>query len=401
MVASSPWRLVLLLSTTTFLILSPPAKAQGASPRLSLAEFEISADDTVIVLPVLLQGRVYDFVFDTGMPGILYDTSLRPLLGPVRRRVSVPTPHGSTMLNLFDAPEAYVGSLSLQTQKAVACADLKELRQAMGRDIHGIVGMSFLKDRVVEINFDENRVAFLLSADNVEGERVSLDMIPRANLPLVEVDVEGMGSRRFMIDTGAADWIQLSGEDFDSLVASGALEVLGTSRYLDLSGKSETRYGVVKSFTLGVFHHSDLRVERLAASRPNTLGIEYLKRYNLVFDFPKRALYLSKSKAFDRTDLFNRSGLHILRKDGRVMIEVVDEKSPAARAGIQPNDTLLKLDGIEASSASMHSLRLRLRSNDRNMMLTVQRGEKLLEVPLELHDGKEAAPSTKNDEPSN
>src|SRR5438552_141411 len=71
--------------------------------------FAIPKGGDVIVLPVALQGKTYQFMLDTGASSNVYDTAL-PIGDPVREQ----TIHGSdgdARLKMYKAPEAHLGVL--------------------------------------------------------------------------------------------------------------------------------------------------------------------------------------------------------------------------------------------------------------------------------------------------
>jgi carboxyl-terminal processing protease len=79
------------------------------------------------------------------------------------------------------------------------------------------------------------------------------------------------------------------------------------------------------------------------------------------------------------------SGLHLLKRDGAVVVHSVDKDSPAARSGLEANDVLLKLDETLANTLSLVQVRDLLRSEDgRIVNIIFRRGEQAYRVPLQL-----------------
>src|SRR5262249_19104149 len=100
--------------------------------------------------------------------------------------------------------------------------------------------------------------------------------------------------------------------------------------------------------------------------------------------FPNQRMYLRKGKRFDQLDLRDQSGLHILRIDGATAVRVVDAGSPAARAGIEPGDLLLRLGNFDAEKTKMHVRRQRLARERATVRLRLLRGCRFREVALKL-----------------
>src|SRR4051794_20909599 len=179
------------------LLLSPGARAFAqqvaglGSSSTVLEQFPIHNDGDQILLPVKFHGEVYQFVLDTGAGMNVYDTSLRPHLGAPLKVVTAKMPRGTMKMSLFSAPAAMIGSLSLQTPGPVACADLDMIRRATGHDVRGIIGMAFLAEHVVELDFDQGRLAFLSSAPAQSGSPIPLFPLADLGLPAVYAEVEG------------------------------------------------------------------------------------------------------------------------------------------------------------------------------------------------------------------
>lgn len=58
------------------------------------------------------------------------------------------------------------------------------------------------------------------------------------------------------------------------------------------------------------------------------------------------------------------SGLHLLKIDDNIVVQSVDEGSPAALAGVEPDDIITKVDEIDAAEVSLHPLRQSLSDQD-------------------------------------
>ncbi len=81
------------------------------------------------------------------------------------------------------------------------------------------------------------------------------------------------------------------------------------------------------------------------------------------------------------------SGIHIRLIDGRVIVEVVDPGSPAARAGVCAGDALLQIDGTPIATHSLDQIRSTLQeSPGRAVRLSVDRNGKQIEFTFHLSE---------------
>lgn len=372
--------LPLLCSTATL----GQDRAPAIQPADIIEQFEIDPDDELLVVPVTIDGRVYPFILDTGTTWNAYDTTLKRHLGPSQEIVRVTTPSGVKTLELFDPPRAYLGRYNLRTSDGVTCLDLAPVRKASGHEFYGIVGMTFLLDRVINMNFAEGKVTFLRSNAPRAGTPVPLSIV--REMPRVEVEFEGLGARSMLLDTGSVGvgCGELRSEDFDFMVRRGDLVLLGSGLGTDLSRQVRRRYGAVKQLTVAGERHPRL----VFADHVNSdiLGMGFWKRFNVTFDFPGHLVYLQKIPGFPPTDhpSHDLSGLHLTGKKGRIIVQGVNDGSPAALAGIRPGDFLLKLDGKDTGTVRILELRNQLGSAGKTVRLTLQRGDDVFEASLSL-----------------
>jgi hypothetical protein len=256
------------------------------------------------------------------------------------------------------------------------------LRKVSGHAIDGILGMSFLSTQVIHLNFDRGKIYFLKGSGTQASDSFPLHLGSQGE-PLVDVDVPGAGTRRFLVNTGSAGYGSgaLDQGTFADLLRNGLMRSAGEIRVASLTGMEVNRRGEVRGLSLGTLPLPTISVEE---SDLNELGLGFLGRFNATFDFPGRLLYLTKSRYFGEPDRFDRSGLHFIREHGDTIIEVVDRGSPAEASGLQPRDVLTELAGKSVSQMRMRSLRLLFCTEGATVPVTIRRGQQQIAVTLRL-----------------
>jgi hypothetical protein len=249
---------------------------------------------SVVCVPVTVEGRDYSFVIDTGSSVTVYDSCFLPYLG---KPVDVDCANmgaGSASLPMYRAPKARVGRLSLKTAEPVGCTDLSVVREAVrqvsGQEIYGILGMDFLRDYVMRIDFAQKSLRFLSPNEGREdwGQRFAIDYRAEG-VPTVLARLSKDIEVPFLIDTGDASTGDLEAELFERLRAEGAVEITGHARCATGSGYRQTPEGRLDKLSMGPYLHEGLRLYK---SHWNGLGLGYLARYTVTFDFPNAAVYL-------------------------------------------------------------------------------------------------------------
>lgn len=159
---------------------APPAsqatKPESTEPRDEnvLAEFEVAKDGDALILPVTIQGNSHSFIVDTGTTRNVFSKKLRGTLGSFREKVPVRTFGSSTNVEMYESPECYVGSFPVHSPNTVMCVDLQAMAEAIGIEIHGILGLDFLKQHRIEVDFDSGKLRFLKSVSPRYGTAVSM-----------------------------------------------------------------------------------------------------------------------------------------------------------------------------------------------------------------------------------
>jgi C-terminal processing protease CtpA/Prc len=115
------------------------------------------------------------------------------------------------------------------------------------------------------------------------------------------------------------------------------------------------------------------------------LGLGFLSRHMVTFDFPNDKLYLKKGERYDQPDEVDMSGLHLLKQSNGIVVHSIDEGSPAAKAGIKPDDILRRINNVDVNTLTLSTIRRQLRSGDgKSVEIIFQRGEKGFKTTIKL-----------------
>ena len=145
------------------LVLAAPAVA--TMPADELETFSIGRNVEPIIIPVTIGDHSYPFLVDTGSTSSVFDVSLSPLLGDQIEHRIISTPVGPREFPFAKTKTASVGKLTWSGDSAVMLHDLSPLREALGLDIRGCLGMDFLSQFVVCLDFDQGQMTLLRSSD--------------------------------------------------------------------------------------------------------------------------------------------------------------------------------------------------------------------------------------------
>jgi len=113
---------------------------------------------------------------------------------------------------------------------------------------------------------------------------------------------------------------------------------------------------------------------------------DFLRRFTLIFDYPRLKLILEPGPHFGDETPFDASGTLIYREgENPYQVFKVTDGSPAADAGLKEGDIVLEIDGRPASQVSMSEIAEILQADGRECSLRIKRGETILTVKMKLH----------------
>jgi hypothetical protein len=373
--------LFLLVSGPTLLQAAPPAGG-GAAPQI-VERFPIFKNGDALLASVSLKEGQFPFLVDTGASGTVIDSLI--LKGAPKQTVPVATPNGAIMVKRYEMPAATLGRLSFHPADLIMGIDLSKQREVSGHELFGVIGMDFLRNYVMQIDFEKGELILMKSLEGKPGTAIPLGYV-MGGVPQVSFQVN-KNTETFIVDTGAVGVSTgcLRAPLFKSLEKSGALKVIGKASAETGNGTMEMSVGRLKSFTLAGF-----TVERPVftdAASFSLLSLGFLSRFQVTFDFPNNTLYLKEGKSFKRLDKLDHSGVKLIRRNGKTVVFSVNKGSSGDQAGIKIGDIITDLDGIKASQKTLFELRDLFSDEGLTVALTVQRGAQSLQVPLTLVKG--------------
>ncbi len=151
-------------------VIGAPVEPSSRPSGSVLAEFQIEHWGEPITIPVVWGGKPACFVLDTNASVTVLNATDFPGLEPFGRNANVGTSGGQRAMQMFRPPDLHVGPFSLADAGHVFRLDLSDLRAMIGRPVIGFLGVSALKNSVVQVDFDERKVRFLRSDNQPHPE---------------------------------------------------------------------------------------------------------------------------------------------------------------------------------------------------------------------------------------
>ncbi|RZK61306.1 MAG: hypothetical protein EOO59_05400 [Hymenobacter sp.] len=387
-------------------------------PKARRAALKFDTHRNLIIVAARLNGKgPYHFLLDTGVnTSLLTNPALGDSLHLERGEEFRVVGAGgeATPLRAYRTNEVRVelpgGVVAPRMRWLLLSNDALNLSAYAGTRIDGILGSELFRSLVVAI-WPMRGQLVCHAPDHYQAPRrwASLPLYLTQGKAYVEATVEQLPLAaedavaplplRLVLDTGAGHALSLE------TTADPRLHLPPTHLRADLglglSGIIKGHLGRVATVQLGHYQlrqvltsfpdsgqvHQRLRLQD--AARQGNLGYELLKRFNVVVDYPHQRLLLHPNAQNRLPFEHDMSGLSLLA-DGPnyryCLITAVRAGSPAAAAGILPDEELLAINMLPVALLPLSEIARLLRAQDGQRLLLVLRrpGGELHSVSLQL-----------------
>jgi PDZ domain/Aspartyl protease len=379
--------------------LAPVVSAQRPAAPV-VVPIELAARHVIVKVSVN-KSKPLSFVLDTGANPAIVTLTAAKALGL--------TLHGSVASGGAGA-ETQVGSrvngatwsligLDSFAQPLSFAVPLPTLSSAMGRTIDGIIGGEFIRQFVVELDYQARTMTLHDRASfsyNGRGETLPIELNANGH-PVVSAAITLLNGttleRKFILDIGSGLALALHSpfvsEHGLPEPESKTIRAIGAA---GAGGRSVGKLGRVASLQLGKFtikspivlFSEDTAGAFADATQAGNIGAQIVSRFRVFLDYGRRRIVLEPSTGFDAP--FDRafSGIS-LRAEGEdyrtFRVHEVLEHSPAAEAGITAGDIITAINGTPARDLTLTALG-EMFEKSVPYELTIQRGEQMLKVSV-------------------
>lgn len=343
--------------------------------------------EQTIFLPVTINELPYNFLIDTGATFTILDSSFKPLLGKAQTKTQAETSTGQSDVLFYKPVDIYAEDQNLTTNHQFIVWDLTLLTKVIGTEFQGIIGMAILYKHVWDFNFDEQtlimRSQSLKGADESGFERVKITLSIHG-IPAIPVEV-GNQKTDFIIDTGDNGFGRLQPELIDSLINQNLIESVAIDTTTSLSGIAEIRRIRAKEITIGTNTYKNVV---MMESLQNALGLGFLKRHHVIMDFPNKEFYFKKGIGVFQPDREDKSGLKLLSHNEKIIVALVDERGPAAKAGVKKGDVIVSINESDVTRTDLLKVRDALKGTDgEEISIDISRSSEDMNIRFKLEEG--------------
>ena len=261
--------------------------------------------DELFVTLHLQDGEPVFCVVDTGTPGIILDKSLEPKLGGCFWIRKIHPWYGVKLVRLHRAPELYLGNTALQTGGWVWTADLRGSARALDEAMHtnrpimGILGMSCLRHYCLQMDFTAKEIRFLDDTRaNKQAWGKPFHLRPYLGDFAIDENLVGAKGQCSLIDSGC---------NFDCYLRAKLYKQWASRKETAPTGQAHCPNAI-----LGGENYTNVLFE--GNSDFNGIGLTFLSRHLVTFDFPNRTMYLKKISTGPLIDDDTRSAVKFIKE---------------------------------------------------------------------------------------
>ncbi|MFK8105040.1 MAG: aspartyl protease family protein [Saprospiraceae bacterium] len=280
--------------------------------------------------------------------------------------------------------------------------DYFQLSEFIGLKIDGIIGAGIFKNLVFEINYRKKYIRFHrpshFKAPSKKYQTLELEV--KRGKPYLQATVtmpnDTVIATKLLLDTGAALSLLLHTNAHKDLKTpkkfiKGKL-ALGLGGFLRGYQAKVTKIGFSDfQFNDLVTNFQDYNTEldtSFLNNRHGIIGNDLLSRFTAIFDYPNQKLYLKPRRNYQKPIAFDKSGLILIAAGNNLEEYVVNDVvplSPASRAGLLPNDQIIKVGWIPARWYTLKGLTKKFQAKaGKKLNLTILRNGKKLKFSFKL-----------------
>lgn len=389
-----------LISLSVLLLIFQSASAQyfEFSGRRKREVIPFKLVKNLMIIPLSINGKgPYNFVLDTGVglflvtdPKLVDTLEIKNL-----RTIRIMGFGEGSDLSAFVTPslKVQIGSAVAESiPAAILKKDVFELSSYAGMPIHGLVGFEFFSSFTVKISYPVSTIT-IYHPDKPyilrKGSKVPITIEDKKPYLVTEIKLSNGRTiaAKLVIDTGAGHPVSL--ENYDGHPFEIPQVNIAANLGVGLTGPITGYIGRIPSIKLGKYtlhnviasfpNYSDVGSRVGSVSRNGNMGNSILKRFDVVFDYAHKAMYLKPSTYLKEPFEHDMSGMELAsagNEFNRVIVTRVEPFSPAEDMGLKKDDEIVSINFKPVKEMTMQDIDNLFRSkNDRSFILDVVRNK--------------------------
>ncbi|WOH36288.1 aspartyl protease family protein [Thalassotalea fonticola] len=334
----------------------------------------------LIIVPVSINGsEPLNFVFDTGAAATVIlesnDTHSLELKSDTKLDISGGGESFQSIANVVPNINVTLGDIELieQTIIHLPVSSVPFFKDRDSVFFDGIIGYDFLKRFAIKVDYDKAIITLSEQTDYAKAEiehDKSWHPLPisiEGGMSYVSVDAQLSTKQvtplKLLIDTGFSGTFEIVQAQHENYLAP-----YYPSRIQGLNGYSTVHVSNSKSLSLGRYSKNNVPVLFNMSSNKDVenselLGNQFLKHFNIIFDYRNEQLFIKPNQNFDRPINLDKSGLRLMPHKLGAIVNDVSAKTGADNLGLKTGDIITSYNGKKITPEGFSTLTSTLASN--------------------------------------
>lgn len=310
----------------------------------SAVELPIELKNGLIFVEVLIEGKPYNFLFDSGAPMVISNDLAEKLELKGLKDAGIRDSQGASKeLEYVRMPDFNLGNRSFKNLVAIA-ADLKASPILHCLNLDGIIGANAMQFQYWDFNLQDT--VLRISSDKSHWPQTKKYVLPfkmkNSRTPLVQLTINDTKVQNITFDTGSSGIFSLPKRmtpsfkpDSASFSSRGYLSAGLFGSTLDTVYEYEMRF---------VFPDTSYRfpVEQEHTKEGKLLGMEFLRHFHVYLDYPKQEISLVPIHAKPQRGSFP---LAPFLDEQVVIVGVLNSLLPEEYQHLEIGDEILSVNG--------------------------------------------------------
>ncbi|WP_346985217.1 aspartyl protease family protein [Chryseobacterium sp. POE27] len=331
---------------------------------------------------VSINGKFYNFLFDTGAPTVVSQTIYEELNLKKKYKKSIKDSDEKVQQQIFtELPEMKIDGLIFKNVGAIVL-DLNSAELGCLK-VDGIIGANQMAKLFWKINYSENLLEASndIYAFNTKDYEVVIPFesqpqkTPVINISLLNKDI------KLTFDTGFSGRLEISGDNIDPKTLQHVVKTFGT-RTTGAFGTAMPAPGYIFRADSVKMGNTMFQKERMATGKTDLIGNEFFKDFIFILDWKNNRIYMKRIITSPST--LESFGFSYRFVNGNAMVTFIfeDENFP-----LKIGDAILSIDGIKLENldkdTACHYFINRVEKDQNTLNLKIKRGGETFEVKLD------------------
>lgn len=370
------------------------SSSKSVAKKITRIPFTIISGGTVIIKAQFEDYKdSLNFILDTGSGGISLDSSTVELIGleSSKSQRVIRGIAGSRKVNFVYKKSIKFTGLTVDSLD-FHINNYEILTSSYGVKVDGVIGLSFLRRYIVQLNYDEKWIE-VYTPGKINYPKGGHLLHPKfIGLPVIPTTIKDnvLSNSDFIFDTGAGLNMLLS-EDYvkDSTIINRKRKLYVTQAE-GLGGKKVMNTTVVKSISVGPYKFRWVPIyifkdDYNITNYPRmggVIGNDILRRFNTIINYPSKEIYIKPNTHFQDDFDYSYTGLGLYQYFDAIRVEDVVENSPGDKAGFKPNDIIISVENNFTNNILAY--KQLMQNAGSSVKVVVSRNNELLQLILEI-----------------